>query len=353
MPKIKFYEGSYKDSDNLISQIFSDFPFDFKNKKVFIKPNLLSAHPPEKGVTTHPTIVKSICQYLLDKGAIIKVGDNPSLLSSDAFERIGNITQIKEVSFGFYTDISKNYKKIKTRIGELSISADILDCDILISVPKLKTHILTIFTLAIKNMFGIIVGNQKSQIHYQYPSPIDFSEALIDIYEIRKPDLTIVDGILAMEGNGPSQGNLRELNILVAGDNGYLLEWAIIGYLLDKNPLSIPYINIAKRKNLFNENDLVIEGNYNKIKDFKIPSQRIYYILNNILGKNLIKIIYHPFRYQRIKIDKDLCKLCLECVKICPNKALKLEDKKIKYNKSLCISCFCCYEACPYSAIKI
>lgn len=353
MVKVKFYEGNYRESENLISQIFSDFNFDFKNKKVFIKPNLLSAHPPEKGVTTHPSIIRAICEYLLEKGAIIKVGDNPSLLSSDAFEKIGNITQIKEASLGFYTDITKDYKKIKTSIGELSISSDILDCDILISVPKLKTHILTIFTLAIKNMFGIIIGNQKSQIHYQFPSPIEFSEALIDIYEIRKPDFTIVDGILAMEGQGPSNGNLRELNFLIASDNGYLLEWAIIGYLLDKNPLSIPYINIAKRRNLFNENDLTIEGNYRKIKDFKLPSKKINYFLNNIFGKNLIKLIYHPLRYQRIKIDKNLCKLCLECVKICPNNALKLENKKIKYYKSLCLSCFCCYETCPYSAIKV
>lgn len=349
MSKIKFYEANYHNVSNLISQIFSDFSFNFKDKKVFIKPNLFSAYPPEKGATTHPLIIRALIQYLLDKGAIIKVGDNPSLLSKDVIERIGEITKIKEASIGFYTDITKDYKKIKTDIGELFISSDILDCDILISCPKLKTHLLTIFTIAIKNIFGILVGNQKSLLHYQFPSPIEFSKALLSIYEIRKPDLTIVDGIIAMEGNGPSNGNLKELNTIIVGDNDYLLEWAIIGNLLNIPPLSIPYLSIAKKRNLFNENELIIEGNYKRIKDFKLPYRR----LNNFIWKNIIKIVYHPLRYKRIKIDKNMCKLCLECVKICPNNSLRLEKKEIKYNKSLCISCFCCYEVCTYSAIKV
>ena len=352
MSKVKFYESDYSDVSSLIPQIFSDFTFNFKNKKVFIKPNLLSAHPPEKGITTHPSIIKELTQYLLAKGAVVKVGDNPSLLSKDAIKKIGEITKIEEASLGCYTDISKDYKKIKTDIGELFISSAILDCDILISVPKLKTHMLTIFTIAIKNMFGIIIGNQKSRLHYQFPTPWEFAEMLLTIYEIRKPDLTIVDGIITMEGNGPSNGNLRKLNTIVVSDDGYLLEWAIIGNLLDKNPLSIPYLNIAKKKNLFNLDKLTIEGNYNKVKDFKLPNQKLYNFLN-FLGKGIIKLIYHPLRYKKITIDKNLCQLCGECVKICPNKALKLEKKEIKYNKALCISCFCCYEACPYLAIKI
>jgi uncharacterized protein (DUF362 family)/Pyruvate/2-oxoacid:ferredoxin oxidoreductase delta subunit len=352
MSKVKFYKSDYTDISFLIPQIFSDFSFNFKNKKVFIKPNLLSAHPPEKGITTHPLIIKELTQYLLDKGAFVKVGDNPSLQSKEAIKKVGEITKIEEAALGTYTDISKDYKKIKTDIGELFVSSAILDCDILISVPKLKTHMLTLFTIAIKNMFGIIIGNQKSRLHYQFPTPWEFAEALLTIYEIRKPDLTIVDGIIAMEGNGPSNGNLRKLNTIGVSDNGYLLEWAIIGNLLNKNPLSVPYLNIAKKKNLFNLDKLTIEGDYNKVKDFKLPSQKINNLLN-ILGKGIIKLVYHPLRYKKINIDKNLCKLCGECVRICPNNALKLEGKEIKYNKSLCISCFCCYEVCPYLAIKI
>ncbi len=341
----KIYKATYLDLKELVPIIFKDFPFNFKNKRVLIKPNMLS--PKKEGVTTSPEVIRAVVGYVLEAGGEVIVGDNPGLISEGAAIQVAKKTGIMEAALGHFRDISKNPSRVKTKeVGEVIISGEVLNCDILISLPRFKTHNLTVLTGAIKNMYGILVGREKPRIHYSFPNPSDFSRAIVSIYEVRRPDLTIIDGIIGMEGFGPSLGSLRAFNRIIVSRNGYEAD-ASLALMAGIAPLSIGFLSWAKSLSYFNPQKIEIVGDFYRIAKFKRPFK-----LSDYLLRRIIKITYHPRRQKGIKIDKSRCQLCGECVKICPVSGLQQEGEEIRYLRRKCIACFCCIEVCPEGAIR-
>jgi len=348
MAKVKVYQATYDDLEELIPRVFRDFPFSFKNKRVFIKPNMLSARRPEEGVTTNPKLVKEIVKYILAEGGEVLVGDNPSLMGEGIQMRVGEKTGIKEASLGKFCDITRNPRLVKVpELGELAVSSEILDCDILLSLPKFKTHPLTILTGAVKNMFGILVGVEKPRLHYRFPTSKEFSSVLPLIYEIRRPDLTIIDGIIGMEGFGPSNGTLRMINRLIVSRDGYACDW-VMAQMVKVEPERLEFLNQAEKRGLFLPKEITVEGDFITVEKFKLPIK----VGDNLLSRSFLKLLYHPVRYKRIRIEKKRCRLCSLCVQICPKSALVIKGKGLKYKRKDCIACFCCQEVCPEGAIK-
>ncbi|MEO0102211.1 MAG: DUF362 domain-containing protein [candidate division WOR-3 bacterium] len=348
MSRVKIYKATYQELKELIPVIFQDFPLEFKNKKVFLKPNMLSARKPKEGVTTNPELVKLIVEYILEKGGEIKVGDNPSVSGKGIQTKVGEKTGIKEAALGHFVDISQNPKHVKvSQVDDLTVSGEILECDILISLPKFKTHPLTILTGAVKNMYGILIGEEKQRLHYLFSTPTKFSWLLPLIYEIRKPDLIILDGIIGMEGFGPSNGNLRAINRVIVSRDGYACDWTM-ARMVKKKPEEINFLAWAVKMGLFNPKAMEVAGDFIEIEKFKLPLK----LSDSFLLRLITKVIYHPFRYKKVRIDKRRCRLCSACVKVCPKSALRIEEKKIRYEKNLCIACFCCLETCPEGAIR-
>lgn len=348
MTRVKIYKATYQELKELIPVIFHDFPFEFKNKKVFLKPNMLSARRPEEGVTTNPELVKLIVEYILEKGGEIKVGDNPSVTGEGVQTKVGEKTGIKEAALGHFVDISQNPKRLKVSpLADLTVSGEILECDILISLPKFKTHPLTILTGAVKNMYGILVGAEKQRLHYLFSTPARFSWLLPLIYEIRRPDLIILDGIIGMEGLGPSSGNRRAINRVIVSRDGYACDWTM-ARMVKKKPEEINFLSWAVKMGLFNPKAVAVEGDFIEMEKFKLPLK----LGDNFLSRLITKLIYHPLRYKKVSIDKRRCRLCSACVEVCPKSALRIEGKKIRYEKKSCIACFCCLEVCPEGTIK-
>ena len=176
-----------------------------KGEKVLIKPNILSARLPEDGVCTHLEVIRAVVRSVRDSGAVPFIGDNPggSMTPARAYEGSGFISLAKEEGVEL-----KEVKDIKI-VNNIPITSYVFECDKIISIPKMKTHSLMGLTGAVKNMFGTVAGLHKSELHKRFPSPEEFAKVLVDVFEVRKPDLVLMDGISAMDQAPHSRGRQR------------------------------------------------------------------------------------------------------------------------------------------------
>ncbi|MCP4631854.1 MAG: DUF362 domain-containing protein, partial [candidate division Zixibacteria bacterium] len=224
--------------------------------------------------------------------------------------------------------------------------------DFVIGLPKLKTHVLTLMTGALKNGFGFIPGFRKSIYHKQYPKPYQFSEMLANLYGATKPDLFIMDAILAMEGDGPSSGKPKMLNLMLASTDAVALD-SVAATIIGFEPSKIDYLKIASELNLgiVDLNEIEIVGDKLeecKVSDFILPSNTKLKLIPDLLIK-LIK----PYVWAHPAIDHEKCEMCYECMNNCPMEALSEVDGKLVYDYSKCIDCMCCHELCPSEAVFI
>ncbi len=328
--------------------------------KILLKPNVLFGTNPDKGVTTHPSVFKAVGKILKDANLTVTYGDSSGFGKSESnlkrahLKEVGDELGFKLADFDAGRQISH---KDALLIKQFVIANGVCDCDGLISLPKFKTHGLVRFTGAVKNQFGCIPGLLKSQYHVKLPDPKDFATMLVDLNTLIKPRLYIMDGIMAMEGNGPRGGKLKPLDVLLFSNDPVALD-ATACRIIDLNPEIVPTSLPGEKAGL---------GTYH--------SQNI-----ELLGESLESFIDHNFEVNRSSIaspssrpllnivknrinpkpviDKTKCNLCGTCVDMCPvePKAVdwgKDEYHPPEYDYNLCIRCYCCQEMCPEGAIYI
>jgi len=321
---------------------------------VLVKPNLLMSKPPEFGITTHPEVVRAVIHLLKEIGCKIVVGDGPSVWGQyiENVEEVYEITGIKKVCREEGVRLV-NFDKRRMR-DKFPLTAELDECDYLINLPKFKTHELTLITGAIKNLFGLVSGTYKTELHKNYFAPAEFAKILVDIYQEAKPDLTIIDGILAMEGDGPAtSGIVRQLNLLLAGSDCVALDTVmakIMGItqqdVLTTKEAALRNLGEAKLSNIRIEGEDIDKLN---IRPFVLPKNsakvtNLPPVITKIF-KSLIR--YYPYSL-RLK-----CTRCGHCVTICPKQCIRLKKSGIQVEYNKCIACFCCQEACPSAAISV
>lgn len=352
MSKVIISDTQNNEIPEIIKNVFKIFGVaeKVKDKKVLVKPNLLGGFPPERGVTTDPRVISAIVQELKKcKPKDIVVGDNSGSIHFDPF-KIAKITGILDASDECYSNIAREVVEVKVEsefIEELFISRIVKEADYVINVPKFKTHSLTTITGAIKNMFGIIPGGKKAKLHSFTRSIKEFAELLVDIYQIRIPDLNIMDAIIGMEGVGPTNGKTRIINKIISSDNGVSLD-SVMAAMMGLKPFTIELLQVAKERNL-GETDIsniIIDGELEVISGFKTPN-------NGFLQKIRKIAVPHIFNFAAVKpiVNHKKCKICKRCIEVCPVSAMNLTDKFPEADRKKCISCFCCDEHCPYGAI--
>lgn len=345
--------ADYEAVEDSINRAFEEFPREWSGKKVLVKPNMLSGRSPDEAVTTHPSVVKAVTKWLLDAGADVIVGDNPSATGRGENEKCARESGIAEAALGCYKNISNDGVAIEidSRFArQLVISRDVLEADILVSLPKFKTHSLTQITGAIKNMFGILVGGEKPRMHAGAGGYKNFVEALVDIYQIRPPDLAIMDAVLGMEGNGPSAGDPRHIGKIIASDNGAALD-AVMVTMMGKRPEKIHLLKIAKEWGIgeIDISKLDIVGELKPLQNFRMPSTFLCHVLGGLANNRVAGFFIR--RKPAILIDE--CKGCEVCVKSCPVEAMSMNDNKPVIHRKTCIECYCCQELCPSNAIDL
>ena len=352
MSKVIISDTQNNDISEIIKNVFEIFGVKdkVKDKKVLVKPNILGPFPPERGVTTDPRVISAIIQELKNcRSKEIVVGDNSGSIHFDPL-KIAKITGILDASDGCYNNIAREVVDVKVEskfIDGLFISKIVKEADYVINVPKFKTHGLTTITGAIKNMFGIIPGGKKAKLHTYARSIKEFAELLVDIYQIRIPDLNIMDAIIGMEGVGPTNGKTRVINKIISSENGISLD-SVMAAMMGLNPDTIELLQVTKERNLGETNisNIIIDGELEVIPGFKRPN-------NGILQRIRKKAVPHIFNFASVKpiVNHNKCKICKRCIEVCPVSAMNLTNKFPEADRKKCISCFVCEEHCPYGAI--
>ncbi|MCU0666211.1 MAG: DUF362 domain-containing protein [Candidatus Omnitrophica bacterium] len=354
MSKVLILDTDYNRIKHDIEKVFQEFKYDFKGKKVFVKPNLLGSFAPDKGVTTHPAVVSSVVDYLISHGASVVVGDNcgmPRAYGDN--ESVAKVTGIYEASKGHYINIGKSAAQVKTGIPgypEAAVARAVLECDYFISLPKFKTHLNTIITAGIKNSYGLLVGSEKTKLHSMFPEYKKFAKAVVEVFKIRPPDLVIMDAIVGMQGDGPNSSDLRNINKVIASNDTVAVD-AIICYMMGADPAKVDTMRLAREENLGQADikKMQIIGNLERLSNFKLPST----YNKEAQGESLpAKLILNMVRKVKLKVSSKKCISCKQCYEICPVKAIDF-DKYPRINARKCIACFCCKEVCPVQAISI
>ncbi len=324
---------------------------------VLLKPNILAASPPENAVTTHPAVVTAMCKFVLEAGGKPAVGDGAGISRPGTTAQALKISGIQEAARKAGANIinfeTAGFTLVDVpdplQFKKLYISNPFLEADVVISLPKLKTHELTYYTGAVKNIFGAIPLKCRKKAHLLGKREL-FGEAVADIYSVIKPQFAVMDGIIGMEGNGPSHGKPVNSGVILASQDCISLD-IVAADLIGFNPFIIPTTAGVFKKEFQNQNQSpsVVGTSIEEVRmKFKRSSGGVSTspsFLTRTLGKH-----YNIYPY----INQSKCTRCKACYSSCSPAAIEqLEDGGFRIKKEKCILCYCCRELCPNDAVGI
>ena len=318
-----------------------------KDHTVLIKPNLLLPAMPQRAILTHPSVIRAAVEYVLAKGAKAIISDSPAMGS---FEKILQENGITEAIRDLDAQCRIFQDSLKVDIGKpfdfIEMAYQAVNADVIINLPKLKTHSQMLLTLGVKNMFGCIIGNRKAEWHMRTGINKEmFAKLLVMIYQRLKPTFTVLDGILALEGEGPGKrGVPKEIGVLIGSEDAYAVDTAVC-QMLGMAPKQLPTLKIAAEMGLIGKT-MEIDGRLPSIRDFKLPE-----MVSPMFGPKQTHSFLRRHFLQRPIVDIPVCKMCGKCWDICPADAVSHGRESLRFNYDLCIRCYCCIEVCPHGAL--
>lgn len=334
-----------------------------KGDKVVIKPNLVSKKKPDEAVTTNPELLHAVIVMAEKAGGIVTIAESPGgPYNAAALRGVYSVCGVDKAIEGtnaklnFDTGFREVHFPEGRTVKNIPIINPILDADVIISLPKLKTHAMTSYTGAVKNLFGTIPGTYKAELHFRLNERKSFCSMLVDLHECVKPTLSIMDAVWGMEGNGPTAGQNRHIGLVMASENAHALDMAGC-HLIDYTVNEVDTVSEAVERGFVADNagKLEILGEDLEslvMKDFAKPESHF----------NLLKVVSLPASLNakltnalasRPKMDYDICVACGECARCCPPKAIDMSGGKPVIDDKKCIKCFCCQELCPKKAVII
>jgi uncharacterized protein (DUF362 family)/ferredoxin len=330
-------------------------------ERILVKPNVVSGIDPRKCMTTHPSVFKGVGRLLREAGASVEYGDSPSFGRCEGNMKRAGLKQVAD-QLGFGLVDFDNGKTVSHKEALLNkrfvIANGVLESDGLVSLPKLKTHSLTRFSGAIKNQFGCVPGMLKSEYHVKMPDPYDFATMLVDLNTLIRPRLYIMDGIVAMEGNGPSRGKPRKLGALLLSSDPVALD-SIACRIIDLDPTFVPTSEPGEKAGLgtyhYENIEVVGQGIDSFIdRDFDVlRTPPISFAGGRVRAFIKNRICPRPV------IDRTMCTHCGTCVEMCPVRPKAVNwhrgdtSRPPVFKYGPCIRCYCCQEACPEGAVAL
>ena len=322
---------------------------------VLLKPNLLSAHPPEKRVTTDPAVVEAVGALVKEAGGRLMIGDSPAL---DSFGRVALKTGMAEAARRLgarlvaLSDPVRVAQPPDARFKNLEIASQIAEAEVVINLPKLKTHCQALLTLGVKNLFGAVVAQRKAEWHHMVGGDREtFASLLLDLYLAIRPALTVLDGVWGMEGHGPTNGKPRRFDLLAASRDALAMDVGLCG-LMGVPLKRFPLCRAADARGLAAANlaGITCVGDDRaafSFADLQLPELDAMEFLPPLLrGLTQRYLVSKPVQ------DEKACAACGQCVKICPAGCIALVRNKLKFDYERCIRCYCCQEVCEQDAIR-
>lgn len=346
-------EASYDSSrlDAVVSELITASGLDVQGRSVLVKPNILGPFEVERAITTHPAVVRAVVGNLKKRGARVMVGDNPGMRGYGENVLSAKRCGIYDACPKEFVNLSEQPTFVQTRsrfTKQLLVSRHALEADLFITLPKFKTHLVTTITGAVKNSFGLLVGGQKSEMHRRARSNRDFCEAVVDVYQVRPPDLAIMDAVTGMQGMGPSSDDLRQVGKLMACRNGVTLD-AAMAVMMGAQPEAVGTLRTAHDRGLgeIRRDRIEVDGKWEPIKDFKLPFRHMSGVISTALAR-----LFTYIMVKRPVVDQEICVRCGLCAKQCPVEAIALSPYPVIDTKK-CFSCFCCHEFCKHNAVRV
>lgn len=334
---------------------------------VLLKPNMLRPSPADRGVTTHPVLVEAVARWFVEAGAPVRFGDSPNgVFSAEAAARRSGIRAAAEaagaVMAGFDVGEEVSYPAgVQNR--RFRIARSVVEAGAVVNIPKLKTHPLTRITASMKNMFGVVPGGHKAAFHVRHPDGASFSRMIADLNGLVRSRLVVMDAVDAMEGNGPSGGDLVRLGLLLFSDDPVAAD-AVACRIIGLDPLQVPMIRFADEAGVGNAQsqniDLAGEDpSAFRPASFRVPGPSVTDRLPRSLARMARDLVV-----PRPVIDPTVCTACGECVSACPAtpRAIALPERSgatvaghrvPRYDYTACIRCYCCQETCSRGAIGL
>ncbi len=337
-------------------------PSSLGGKSLLLKPNLLRTAAAEKGVTTHPSVFSAVAAALAARGFSLSYGDSPNAMFSPLAVARACGVHAEAEALGIPLSDFENGEEMSFPGGKLDrrfrIARGVLEAGGVVNLPRLKTHGLTAMTGALKNIFGVIPGGLKAEYHITHPDLESFSRMIADLNGAVPSRLVVLDAITVMEGNGPANGRLRPVGLLIMSTDPVAAD-ALGCRVMGLDPLSIPVVRMACEAGIGNAREEKIRLVGEPLEGFVCSDLDVR---TRPLGQNVPRFLMRIAKdliVSKPTIDKETCTGCGQCVEACPTnpKSLTRDGSGSRgvprYLYSTCIRCYCCQETCPTGAVRI
>lgn len=330
-------------------------------KRVLIKPNLLMARDPKEVTTTHPGIVKALAREFISAGCHVTIADScGGTYTHSVLRRLYRTTGMEQVAeeTGAVLNYDLSSKEMEycngKRIGRIPIISPVHDAEFVISVAKMKTHGLTYYTGAVKNLFGVVPGLTKPMYHAKFPDKTAFCEMIVDLCELVSPGFSVIDGIVGMQGKGPSGGSSVDAGVLLGGRNPHAVDLAALR-VMGLDPQNAPTVHDAMLRGFIPERagELIYLGDdpaEHELHFLPASGKTPGFLIRCVPKKfrSLIGCLITPYP----SIVESHCVGCGDCARTCPMHTIEIIDHKAHIQYDQCVKCYCCHELCPVRAIS-
>ncbi|WZL79913.1 DUF362 domain-containing protein [Eubacteriales bacterium mix99] len=334
-------------------------------EKVLLKCNLLMKKSPEEATTTHPEVAAAVARLVREAGAVPVLADSPSgLFNVHALRVVYRGCGMEKIARRDHVALNENVGETEVFhpegkiIRSLTVMEILQEVDAVIDIAKLKTHGMTIYTGAVKNLFGVIPGTAKAEYHLRMKRLEDFSNMLVDICTYVKPVLSVMDAVVGMEGQGPSAGDPRKIGAILASESPFALDVAACS-MVGIDPDAVCTIQRARERGLCSSRlqDLTLLGDPMEdllVRDFRIPEHKHVGMVEQYFGKDsrIGRFINFHFGPRPVFLQEG-CIGCGNCAGNCPPKAITMVNHRPEVDLKKCIRCYCCQELCPQKTVAI
>jgi uncharacterized protein (DUF362 family)/Pyruvate/2-oxoacid:ferredoxin oxidoreductase delta subunit len=332
--------------------------------RCLLKINHLGNYPPEAAVNTHPAFLRAVIELVRPITSNIVVADGLWDRGLDGFAKSGTLQACRDAGVELVNLHGRGYREVHGEgmetVDSFPFSEDALDADVVVSLPKLKTHMLCLMTGAVKNNYGFLPRRLKVNYHMMFADPDDFSNMLVDVWSARPPEIVLMDAVVAMEGSGPSSGGRPvDLGLVLAGRDSVAVD-AVASALMGIDPADVPSTRHAARRALGEADLAKIEVAGESIasarRTFELPASRsVVDVVSRRLPASARRLLARVVRGRRLlpRVLSGRCVGCGLCARHCPADAIELSNAKARIRRDRCIACFCCQEFCEKDAVGV